>query len=121
MPLRVLVADDDSDLRFLIEMSLSDSGCDVVCVSNGKEVLEAASKETFDVILLDAEMPVMDGFEAYRALRSGPETSQIPVIFLTARTPDESIRNLGSSFHYILKPFDADSLPATIRKIAAKQ
>lgn len=121
MAIRVLVADDDGDLRFLIEMSLSDSGCDVVCVSNGREVLDAVSREAFDVILLDAEMPVMDGFEAYRALRSGPQTANIPVVFLTARPPDQALRDLGSSFHYILKPFDADALPETIRKIAAKQ
>lgn len=118
---RILLADDDTDLRFLIEMSLTESGYDVVCVANGKEAVDTASQQSFDVILLDAEMPVMDGFEACRTLRSHPKTARIPVIFLTARTPDESIRKLLAPFNYILKPFDADTLPETIRRIAAKQ
>ena len=118
---RVLLADDDPDLRFLIEMSLNEAGYDVICVSNGKEAVDLARQGKYDVILMDAEMPVMDGFEAYRTLLSQPETAQIPVIFLTARTPDESIRKSLTPFHYILKPFDADVLPETIRQIAKKQ
>ena len=78
---RILLADDDNDLRFLIEMSLTESGYDVVCVANGKEAVDTAAQQSFDVILLDAEMPIMDGFEAYRTLRSRPETAQIPVDF----------------------------------------
>ncbi|HSP06425.1 MAG TPA: response regulator [Acidobacteriota bacterium] len=117
---RILLADDDPDLRFLIEMSLNEAGYEVMSVSNGREAVDSARKEPFDVILLDAEMPVMDGFEAYRTLCSLPETANIPVIFLTARTPDESIRKSLTPFHFILKPFDADRLPETIRQIAKK-
>lgn len=120
MPLRILLADDDNDLRFLIEMSLTDSGYDVKCVTNGQEAVDAATGERFDVILMDADMPVMSGFEAYEKLRAQDDTSKIPVIFLTARPPDENVRNQSGAFHYILKPFDADTLPEIIRKIANK-
>jgi CheY-like chemotaxis protein len=115
---RILLADDDPDLRFLTEMALAEAGYEVVSVSNGKEALDRAQSEHFDVILLDAEMPVMGGLEAYRELLSKPATASVPVIFLTARVPDESLRKALTPFHYILKPFDADELPEQIRRIA---
>jgi DNA-binding response OmpR family regulator len=110
MTKRVLLADDDSDLRFLTELTLSEAGFEVVTVTNGKEVVQEAQKGKFDIILLDAEMPFMTGFEAYRELRSDPLTSTIPVLFLTASEPQESVR-------YLLKPFDADELSALVKKI----
>ena len=116
---RILLADDDSDLQFLTEMALSEAGFQVECVSNGKEAVEKALAQHFDVILLDAEMPVMDGFEALRTLRANPATANIPVIFLTARTPDEFLRRSLDPIHFILKPFDADALPQMIRQIVA--
>lgn len=106
---RVLLADDDPDLQFLTEMALSDAGYDVVCVANGKDVLQQARTAKFDIILMDAEMPMMNGFEAYRQLSADPATSQIPVVFLTASQPNQDV-------NYILKPFDADVLPTLIEK-----
>jgi CheY-like chemotaxis protein len=101
---RVLLADDDKDLQFLTEMALSDAGYEVVTVANGKEVLQQARSASFDIILMDAEMPLMNGFEAYRELSSDPATSKIPVVFITASQPNQDV-------NYILKPFDADALP----------
>jgi CheY-like chemotaxis protein len=109
MSKRVLLADDDSDLRFLTEMALSDAGYEVVTVANGKEVLQEARSSSFDIILMDAQMPFMNGFEAYRELSADPVTSKIPVVFLTASQPNEDV-------DYILKPFDADALPSLIEK-----
>lgn len=107
---RVLLADDDNDLRFLTEMALSDAGYEVVTVANGKEVLQHARSANFDIILMDAEMPLMNGFEAYRELSSDPATSKIPVVFLTASQPT------NRDVDFILKPFDADALPILIEK-----
>jgi CheY-like chemotaxis protein len=109
MSKRVLVADDDSDLRFLTEMALIDAGYEVVTVTNGREVLQHARNASFDIILMDAQMPLMNGFEAYRELSADPATSKIPVVFLTASQPTEDVE-------YILKPFDADALPSLIEK-----
>ena len=105
----MLLADDDPDLRFLTEMTLSEAGYEVVTVGNGKEALQEAQRTKFDIILMDAEMPLMNGFEAYRALLSDPSTSMIPVVFLTASQP-------GDDVQYILKPFDADALPDLLQK-----
>ena len=120
MGYRILLADDDSDLQFLTRMALTDEGFEVICVSNGKEAVDAALAGHFDLILLDADMPVMDGFEAYRMLRSRPSTASVPVIFLTARTPDDVMRKNLDPLHFILKPFDAELLPETIRKMITK-
>jgi CheY-like chemotaxis protein len=106
---RVLLADDDPDLQFLTEMALNDAGYDVVKVANGKEALQQARTAKFDIILMDAEMPLMNGFEAYRELSADPATSKIPVVFLTASQPKQDV-------NYILKPFDADALPILIEK-----
>jgi CheY-like chemotaxis protein len=109
MSKRVLLADDDSDLRFLTEMALSDAGYEVVTVANGREVLQQARSASFDIILMDAQMPLMNGFEAYRELSADPATAKIPVVFLTASQPPQNV-------DYILKPFDADALPGLIEK-----
>jgi CheY-like chemotaxis protein len=114
MSKRVLVADDDPDLRFLTEMTLNEAGYEVVTVRNGKEAVQEAQRNKFDIILMDAEMPLMNGFEAYRALLSDPSTSAIPVVFLTATQP-------GDDVQYILKPFDADALPGLLQSIIEKK
>lgn len=116
---KLLLADDDSDLRFLTEMTLSEAGYDVVTATNGQEALALAQADNFDVILLDAMMPVMNGYEAFVQLRAQPRTAAIPVIFLTAQTPDEKTRKkLGLPVvDFILKPFDADALSRQIETI----
>ncbi len=68
-PLRVLVAEDNALNRRVAERQLSMLGCQVAMVENGTEVLAILEKEMFDVVLMDCNMPVMDGFEATRAIR----------------------------------------------------
>jgi two-component system response regulator AtoC len=109
---RVLLVDDDIDLQFLTRLALNEAGFDVVTVANGREAILQARAGGFDVILMDAEMPVMNGYEAYHELLSDPVTSAIPVVFLTAKLPEERV-------DYILKPFDTDQLPDQILKILA--
>jgi len=116
---RILLADDDSDLRFLNKMVLSEAGYDVTTVANGLEATSAAQNQMFDLILLDAMMPEMDGYEAFRNLRSNPTTSTIPIVFLSAQIPDAKVkRELGvDKLDYILKPCDPDSLAEQIKVI----
>lgn len=116
---RILLADDDSDLRFLNKMVLSEAGFDVTTVTNGLEATSAAQNQTFDLILLDAMMPEMDGYEAYRHLRANPSTSAVPIVFLSAQIPDAKVkRALGvDKIEYILKPCDPDSLAEQIKVI----
>ena len=84
---------------------------------NGKEALAAVKQNEFDLILLDIMMPVLDGYEACRQLKSDPKTKNIPIIFLTAKVEKESVvkgLKLGA-VDYVTKPFNADELLARVR------
>jgi len=120
---KILLADDDEDLRFLNEMALSEAGYDVITVKNGKEATEIAQNGRFDLILLDAMMPEMDGFAAFRFLKANPATSAIPVVFLTASAPDTKIKqDLGTpDVNFIMKPCDPDTLAEKIETILSRE
>ena len=81
---RVLVVDDETDLRNLVADILIDAGHDVIKAEDGGAALEKAWTEQPDIILLDVMMPVMDGFEVLTKLRQNPATRATPVVMLTA-------------------------------------
>lgn len=103
---RVLVADDDVDNRSIAQKILEVAGYQVVLASNGLEVLEIASKQKVDLILLDLSMPKMSGWEAARRLRERPELNQIPIVAFTAHAmTGDSLRARASGCDdYISKP-----------------
>jgi signal transduction histidine kinase/CheY-like chemotaxis protein len=85
----VLAADDHEVNRRILKLLLEPHGCRLTLVENGAEALEAASTERFDVILMDMQMPVMDGLEATRRIRqSGQANADTPVVALTANALD---------------------------------
>lgn len=116
----VLIVEDNSDLADFISHVL---GRDYVCevAHNGKAGLEAASRMLPDLIITDVMMPVMDGFEMCRELKSKPRTSTIPIIMLTAKddkdTELESINLKIESF--IPKPFDMSILQSRAQQLIA--
>src|SRR3954468_15924160 len=115
-PLRVLVADDDSVNRELIEEVCRSDGFEAVGVDTGDGALEAATAGSFDLVLLDAAMPGMHGLEVCRALKSNPQTSTIPVMIVTASLEDavrDRATELGASF--ITKPFRIFELSQRMR------
>ena len=115
---RILAVDDDQQNLMLIELYLKGQEFDVVRASDGREALERADGESFDLILLDVLMPQMDGFEVCRRLKADPKTAFTPVIFLTARMSDESEKlqayEMGA-VDYIQKPVHKEELVARIR------
>ncbi len=114
----VLLADDDRDMRFLTAMALEEAGYSVHAVENGKAAVDAAHQHVFDLILLDADMPVMNGYEAFATLVADSSTARTPIIFLTAKAPDdEFIRSSVCPVLYILKPYSADTLAARIEEL----
>lgn len=118
--MKVLLIDDDEDIRRLGQLSLEDIGqFETTIAASAREGIELAVASLPHVILLDVMMPGMDGFAALAELRSRPELTGIPVIFLTAsgRPEDvESYRQRGA-LGFIPKPFDPMTLPAQIREL----
>jgi DNA-binding NtrC family response regulator len=115
---RILVVDDTAENRALIELCLRGTEFEVRAVASGHEALESCREHSYDLILLDVVMPVIDGFEVCRRLKNDPLTAFIPVIFLTGHIGDESEKlaayQLGA-VDYIQKPVDRDELVARIR------
>ena len=93
----ILVADDTEDIRFMIRVMLENKGHRVVEAEHGREAVELAMRERPDVILMDLSMPVMDGIEATRCLRGQPETSNMPIIAVTAHCADSIWRRRALS------------------------
>lgn len=110
LELKVLVAEDNSINLQLIQILLKSLQCDVEIAHNGQEAVDIASQTTFDVILMDCQMPVMDGREATRQIRLAG--SQTPIIALTAQTQTEDIQQcLGAGMiDYCPKPINKSLL-----------
>ncbi|MCP4452060.1 MAG: response regulator [Planctomycetes bacterium] len=106
--LKILVVDDEPDLRSTVEYRLKFADCDVVLASNGQEGLAQAAAEMPDLILLDTNMPEMSGHEMLKKLRSTAAIKHIPVIMVTAISEPRDIAaasQYGIS-DYVTKPFD---------------
>jgi len=114
---RLLVADDEPSILDLLRRRLETLGCEVTALPGGSQVLKTAREQHPDLILLDVMMPDLDGFTACQQLKEDPETRDIPVVLLTARSEVESrIKGLEIGAHdYIPKPFDATELIARVR------
>jgi DNA-binding response OmpR family regulator len=119
---KILVAEDQADIRGLITFSLQYAGFQVIEASNGKEAVEKALQESPDLVLLDVRMPTMSGYEACRWLKAQEETCRIPIVFLSARGQEAEIKQgleLGAE-EYILKPFAPDELYRRVESILSR-
>jgi signal transduction histidine kinase len=114
----VLVVDDTPANLVAMGAVLAPLGVRVVEARTGAEAMECVARETFAVVLLDVQMPGMDGFEVARRLRQTPAGAELPIIFLTAIHRDEQYARRGyatGAADYVTKPFDADVLRARVR------
>ena len=112
MPLKILTIDDKNTIRMIVKRAFKAYDCVVLEAENGQEGLQKARKEKPDLILLDVEMPVMNGIEALSHFRQDPELKGIPIIMLTAEADREtvvSILKLGVE-SYLVKPIKLDEL-----------
>jgi PAS domain S-box-containing protein len=113
---RVVLADDNADMRGYVGRLLSQQGYRVEAVSNGAEALAAARREPPDLVLSDVMMPGMDGFELLEALRADAGLREVPVVLLSARAGEEA-RIEGArtgADDYLTKPFSARELLARV-------
>ncbi len=116
---RILVAEDERDIRELIAFTLRFAGFEVALASNGAEAVEKASEAIPDLILMDVRMPRMTGYQACEALKENPATQGIPVVFLSAKGQESEIQEglEAGAMEYILKPFAPDELTAQVHRI----
>jgi len=109
---KVLVVDDDSDMRLLMRVTLTKLGHTATLAARGEEGLQLAETGEFDAIILDVMMPDIDGYEVTRRLRANPRTADVPILILTARAQaadfDSAIE--AGADGYLAKPFEAEVL-----------
>jgi CheY-like chemotaxis protein len=105
---KVLIADDSDMMRRIAKMSLEKGGHTVIEASNGAEAVEFAKRDMPDIILLDVEMPEMDGSEASRAIKGDPQTAKIPVLMCSGHDMAEEPEALAEAKAdgYITKPYN---------------
>lgn len=116
--MRVLVVDDEADLRELYAVNLREAGHEVLTAANGAEGLGLLQRERPDVILVDLMMPVMDGYEFLQHLRRMPEHQRVPAIVVSAIATGGFSRKLGAT-GFVAKPFDADELVSVVERCAS--
>ncbi len=119
---KILIAEDEPDIRDLVAFTLRFAGHEVVTASNGEEAVQVAKKEAPDLIILDVRMPRMTGYDACRLIKNDPGLSAVPVIFLSAKGQESEIQdgmNAGAE-EYLLKPFAPDQLTDRVRSILAR-
>ena len=119
---RILIAEDEPDIRELVAFTLRFAGHEVTATANGEEALQQASQIIPDIIIMDVRMPRMTGYDACRAMKADPILKDIPVVFLSAKGQDSEIQtglDAGAE-EYLLKPFAPDQLSERVRSILAK-
>jgi len=120
-PAKVLLVDDRPDNLVLLEAVLEPLGLDLVLASSGAEALGALLVDEFAVVVLDVQMPDMDGFETARLIKGRERTRLVPIIFLTAISNEPHHHLAGyqiGAVDYMGKPFDADILRAKVSVFA---
>jgi two-component system alkaline phosphatase synthesis response regulator PhoP len=122
MSARVLVVDDEAPIRLLCRVNLEAEGMEVLEAGDGPSGLEAARRDRPDVVLLDVMMPGLDGWRVAEELLEDPETSGIPIIFLTARAElRDRARGLDlGGLDYVTKPFNPVELAPLILDVIAR-
>ena len=119
---RILVADDDVDIRELVEFKLSTLGHDVVAVADCAAAIDACQASRPDLAVLDVMMPGVSGLDAIRAIRSDPSLADLPVILLTARAQESDVETGFDSGadDYITKPFSPRELASRVQALLTR-
>ncbi len=115
----ILTVDDSSSLRQMLAYSLKTAGYDVIEAVDGQDGLNQASRQTFDLVLTDQNMPNLDGLGLIKALRAMKKYESVPILMLTTETGDD-IKALGKAAGangWLVKPFDPASLTDVVRKL----
>jgi two-component system alkaline phosphatase synthesis response regulator PhoP len=119
---KILIAEDERDIRDLVSFTLQFAGYQVVAAADGQEAVELAIREQPDMILMDVRMPRLSGYEACKRIKAEPSLVDVPVVFLSAKGQDSEIR-LGleaGAQEYVVKPFAPAELVEKVKSLLAK-
>lgn len=119
---KILIAEDEKDIRDLITFLLTFAGHQVVATANGEEAYERAKVEIPDLIMMDVRMPKMTGYEACAKMKAEESIKHIPVVFLSAKGQDSEVQTglQAGAAEYLLKPFSPDQLTEKVNSILSK-
>jgi DNA-binding response OmpR family regulator len=119
----VVVADDDNDIRRLVQITVANAGCDVTQAPDGESALQAVREILPDLVILDVLMPRMDGWEVAKELKRDPKTAGIPIMFLTSKGQEHDVLEgfEAGGADYVVKPFSPRELQARVRSALAKR
>jgi two-component system cell cycle response regulator DivK len=121
MSKRILVVEDQEDNRQILRDLLGNAGYELTEAENGEEAIAAVAKQRPDLILMDIQLPVMDGYEATRRIRTNPDLNSVPIIAVTsyALTGDEDKARAVGCDGYVSKPYSPRDLLAKVRTYLA--
>ena len=119
---KILIAEDERDIRDLVAFTLRFAGHEVFAASNGEEAVDLAPKVNPDLILMDVRMPRMTGYEACKIMKTDPNLKDVPIVFLSAKGQESEIQQglAAGAEEYLLKPFAPDQLTSRVKVILAK-
>ncbi len=115
---RILIADDEEDIKTVMSMVLESEGYEILTAYDGLDALDKAQNELPDLILLDIMMPMFDGIEVCKKLKSDWKTKDIPIIMVSAAAEDVSMKKAkeAGADDYIIKPFEPEVLLQKVKK-----
>jgi DNA-binding response OmpR family regulator len=121
-PKRVLVVDDDRDIRDLVTFKLQQAGYEVRQAEDGLQALDAVREWAPDLVGLDVMMPGLSGIDVTRELRADPTTAATPVILLTAKAQEADVETgfVTGADDYVVKPFSPRELVSRVQAVLAR-
>jgi DNA-binding response OmpR family regulator len=113
---KILVAEDEKQIADMIAFKLTNSGHQVIRAQDGEQAVTLAASQLPDLILLDAMMPGLSGFEVLRRLKADPALRAVPVIMVTAKGHERDVLSglRGGAVDYVVKPFSLKELAARV-------
>jgi DNA-binding response OmpR family regulator len=119
---KILIAEDEPDIRELVTFMLRFAGYEVLAASNGEDAVRTAAREIPDLVIMDVRMPRMTGYDACRVMKANPDLRHVPVVFLSAKGQESEIQSGldAGAEEYLLKPFSPAELTNRVRGILSR-
>lgn len=119
MTKQALVVDDSASMRQMVSFTLDHAGFDVIEAENGQDALDQMIDKTVNVVVTDLNMPVMNGMQLIRALRTQPKFKAVPILMLTTESQQEAKQEgkAAGATGWIVKPFNPEQLIRVVNKV----